>query len=135
MFINNWYAACVADELQDQPVQIRMLGRDFVIFRNDEGIHCLSDLCVHRGASLAGGTCRDGQLECPQHGWIFNGAGQGTVLPAGIKTPTEPPKRARVPAYPVEVKYGLVFVFLGDQNETERPAVPDIMPEWDSGDC
>ena len=100
MFINNWYAACVADELGDEPLRVRILAHDLVLFRNDEGIHCLSDLCCHRGASLSVGTCRDGQLECPQHGWLFNGAGKCTFIPAGTRTPTEPPKRARVPSYP-----------------------------------
>ncbi len=134
MFINNWYVACVADQLGEQPLQVTILAHDFVLFRNDEGVHCLSDLCCHRGASLSVGTCKEGQIECPQHGWLFNSAGKCTLIPAGTKTPTEPPKRARVPAYPVEEKYGLVFVFLGDMAEEKRPAIPDIMPEWDSGE-
>jgi phenylpropionate dioxygenase-like ring-hydroxylating dioxygenase large terminal subunit len=134
MFINNWYVACTVDELGDSPRLVKILAHDFVVFRNDTGIHCFSDLCCHRGASLSLGTCKDNQLECPQHGWLFNSDGKCTLIPAGIKTPTEPPKRARVPAYPVEEKYGLVFVFLGNMDEQERPAVPDIMPEWDTDD-
>ena len=135
MFINNWYAAGIADEIGDKPTRVRMLGADFVLFRDDTGeFHCLSDICVHRGASLAIGQCKNGGIECPQHGWQFNGAGRCKLIPAGTRTPTEPPKRARVPAYPVQEKYGLVFVFLGDQGEDERPDLPDIMPEWDSDD-
>ena len=134
MFINNWYVACVAEELDDAPRRVRILAHDLVLFRTDTGIKCLSDMCCHRGASLSIGVCRDNQLECPQHGWLFNGEGKCTLIPAGTKTPTEPPRRARVPAYPVEEKYGLVFVFNGELDEAERPAVPDIMPEWDSGD-
>jgi len=135
MFINNWYAAGVADDLGAEPVRVRMLDSDFVLFRDSAGsIRCLSDVCCHRGASLAAGTCRDGTLICPQHGWEFNGTGKCTLIPAGTKTPTEPPKKARVPAYPVEEKYGLVFVFLGDLGEDERPVIPDIMPEYETGD-
>ena len=135
MFINNWYAACIADELADAPKRVRILGADLVLFRDaNNSIRCLSDLCVHRGASLAIGQCKEGGIECPQQGWMFNGEGRCTLIPAGTKTPTQPPKRARVPAYPVEEKYGLVFVFLGDQGEDERPELPDIMPEWYSGD-
>ncbi len=134
MFINNWYVAGVADELGDEPRRVRILAHDFVLFRNDEGIHCLSDLCCHRGASLSVGVCKDNQIQCPQHGWVYNGEGKCTFLPAGTRTPTEPPKKARVPSYPVEEKYGLVFVFLGDLGVDERPTVPDIMPEWESDD-
>lgn len=135
MFINNWYAACIAHELRDTPRQVRILDRDFVLFRGSDGrARCLSDHCCHRGASLSAGVCKAGGIMCPQHGWEFNGDGQCTLIPAGYKTPGEPPKKARVPSYPTEEKYGLLFVFLGDLGEDERPPVPDIMPEWDTDD-
>lgn len=135
MFINNWYAACIADELTEAPQRVTMLGCDFVLFRDSEGVaRCLSDSCCHRGASLAAGTCRDGLIVCPQHGWEYNGAGKCTLIPAGTRTPTEPPKKARVPSYPTEEKYGMVFAFLGDLSEEERPAIPDRVPEYETGD-
>lgn len=135
MFINNWYAACIADRLGTDPLRVRMLGCDFVLYRDQDGaVRCLSDLCCHRGASLSAGSCRDGRLICPQHGWEFGGDGKCRLIPAGTPTGTAPPKRARVPSYPVEEKYGLVFVFLGDMSGDERPAIPDIMPEYDTGD-
>lgn len=135
MFINNWYAACVADDLGTEPMRVRMLDCDFVLFRDSSGTpRCLSDSCCHRGASLGGGTCRDGIIVCPQHGWEFNGGGRCILIPAGTKHGTEPPRRARVPAYPVEEKYGLLFVFLGDLGAAERPAIPDIMPEYETGE-
>ena len=135
MFINNWYAACIAGELTDTPLRVRMLACDFVLFRDADGVaRCLSDTCCHRGASLSAGTCKNGDIVCPQHGWEFDGAGKCRLIPAGIKTPSDPPKRARVPAYPVKEKYGLLFVFLGDLAEKERPPIPDILPEYDELD-
>lgn len=135
MFINNWYAACIADELTDIPQRVTMLGCDFVLFRDSEGVaRCLSDSCCHRGASLAAGTCRDGLIVCPQHGWEYNGEGKCKLIPAGTRTPTEPPKKARVPSYPTEEKYGMVFAFLGDLGEDERPSIPDRVPEYETGD-
>ena len=135
MFINNWYVAGIAEELTDSPIQVKMLAHHFVLFRDDtDSIHCLSDSCVHRGASLSLGECKNGGIMCPQHGWEFNGHGKCVLIPAGSRTPTEPPKRARVPSYPVEEKYGLIFVFLGDLSAEDRPSIPDIMPEWDSGE-
>ncbi len=135
MFINNWYAACIADELTDIPQRVTMLGCDFVLFRDSEGVaRCLSDSCCHRGASLAAGTCRDGLIICPQHGWKYNGEGKCKLIPAGTRTPTEPPKKARVPSYPTEEKYGMVFAFLGDLGKDERPSIPDRVPEYETGD-
>jgi phenylpropionate dioxygenase-like ring-hydroxylating dioxygenase large terminal subunit len=40
------------------------------------------------------------------------------------------PGRTRVDAYPVEEKYGLVFAFLGDLPEAERPPILEVV-EWD----
>ena len=135
MLINNWYVACTVDELDDKPLRVQMLAHGFVLFRDANGTpHCLSDYCVHRGARLSQGECTSGGIMCPQHGWEFAGSGKCTLIPAGSKTPTEPTKRARVPSYPVEEKYGLLFVFLGDLQKDERPAVADMMPEWDTGD-
>jgi len=135
MHINNWYAAGTVDQLTDSPLKTTILGCNLVLFLDSENTpHCLSDVCVHRAASLSVGECKNGNLMCPQHGWEFNGDGKCTLIPAGTRTPTEPPKRARVPSYPVEEKYGLLFVFIGDLSEDERPAIPDIMPEYDSGD-
>ena len=135
MFINSWYAACRTQDLGDEPMQVRMLGCDFVLFRDTGGnIRCLSDTCCHRGASLAAGVCKGDTMMCPQHGWEFDGSGKCTLIPTGIKTPTHPPKRARVPSYPVEERYGLAYVFLGDMAEDERPQLPDIMPEYDTGE-
>ena len=135
MFINNWYVACIADDLGVEPVKVRMLNCDFVLFRDSEGqATCLSDVCCHRGASLSAGSCRDGLIICPQHGWEYNTSGRCTLIPAGTRTPTEPPRKARVPAYPVAEKYGLVFVFLGDIDEDQRPGIPDIMPEYETGE-
>ena len=44
------------------------------------------------------------------------------------------PSGPACPAYPVEEKYGLLFVFLGDLDDDERPPIPDIMPEHETGD-
>lgn len=50
--------------------------------------------CLHKGASLEGGVCRDGIITCPSHWWRYdlrNGALQGTpgaaltVYPARVR--------------------------------------------------
>ncbi len=73
MNINNWYAACIAEQLGDKPRKATILGADLVLFRDDSGVaHCLSDLCVHRGAALSIGERKNNTIMCPQHGWKFN---------------------------------------------------------------
>jgi phenylpropionate dioxygenase-like ring-hydroxylating dioxygenase large terminal subunit len=135
VFINNWYAVCIASELTQVPLKVRVLDCDFVLFRDRAGVaHCLSDVCCHRGASLSAGKRRDDLLICPQHGWEFEGSGKCVRVPAGIKDPAAPPRKARVPSYPVEEHYGLVFAFLGDLDESHRPTLRNILPEYDDPD-
>jgi len=103
-----------------------MLGRDFVLFRDAGGeAHCLSNVCCHRGAPLDLGKCHsDGTLACCQHGWRFDGNGRCVKIPAAPEDSAIPPS-AKVDSYPVEERYGLVWVFLGDDLDAAAP-IPDI---------
>jgi phenylpropionate dioxygenase-like ring-hydroxylating dioxygenase large terminal subunit len=129
LFINFWYAALRSDQLGEQPVKVRMLGQDFVLFRDAAGqAHCLANTCVHRGGSLGGGKVKGDRIECPYHGWQFDGGGQCTRIPS-LGTTAKIPARARVDSYPVVEQYGLVHAFLGDLPEAERPPIMPI-PEY-----
>lgn len=127
MYMNFWYPVCVSAELTDSPIRVRILKHNFVAFRDSEGRPALlSDTCVHRGGALSGGKCKeDGTVQCPYHGWRFTRDGVCTRIPSlGINGKIPP--RARVDAYPTVDKYGLVFAFLGDLPEAERPPIMPI---------
>ena len=129
MYINFWYPAEWSDKLMDQPVKARMLGQDFVLFRNSDGqAHCLSDTCVHRGGSLAAGKLVSDRVQCPYHGWQFDGQGACRKIPS-LGPDARIPGRARVDSYPVEERYGIVFAFLGDLPADARPPIMEI-PEY-----
>ena len=82
MYINFWYPVILSEELKDEPVKVRMLGQNFVTFRDSKGApKTLSDTCVHRGGSLSGGVVRGDCIQCPYHGWRFDGEGE-CIVPA-----------------------------------------------------
>ncbi|MBM4197614.1 MAG: aromatic ring-hydroxylating dioxygenase subunit alpha [Gammaproteobacteria bacterium] len=134
MYINFWYPMVRSEDLgPDKPERAKVLGLNFVIFRDSKGqAHVLSDTCVHRGGSL-GGPWELGQrpriqgdcVVCPYHGWEFKGDGECTNIPS-IGYGKKPPARAKVDAYPTAEKYGIVFAFLGDLQESERPPLLEI---------
>ena len=143
MYINFWYPIVLSEELvTGTPKKVKVLGLNFVAFRDGENnVHVLSDTCCHRGGSLGGAWSSlesapriiDGCIVCPYHGWEFDGAGNCVNIPSnGYGTKTPP--RAKVDSYPVEEKYGVVFAFLGDLSETERPPLLTIeeydQPGW-----
>lgn len=130
MLINFWYPVIESEQLCDEPVRVRMLGTDFVVFRDVEGVaHCLANTCVHRAGSLGDGKIKDGYIECPYHGWRYDGTGRCVRIPS-IGRDGKIPARAKVDSYPVQEIYGLVFAFLGDLPEDERPPIQTIV-EWD----
>ena len=132
MLINNWYVAATAAEVHDgRPVGVRMLGLDFVLYRDAGGrVACLSNVCCHRGGALCDGKVADGALACPYHGWQFDAAGRCIAIPA-LGPEARIPKRARIDSYPTVEKYGWVWVFLGDLPESEREAWRRLWAEVD----
>ena len=118
-----WQPIALVEELEEKrPVRaVRLMGQDFVLFRDEKGELGLLDRdCPHRGADLAFGRLEDGGLRCPFHGWLFDV--KGTCLetpaePAGSKLCT----RIKQSAYPVVEKSGIIFAYIG---EGEPPAFP-----------
>lgn len=134
MLINQWYALCESVAVVDQPVGVRVLGQQLVVFRDSEGAaHALSNVCVHKGGSLCHGEVVTGTIQCPYHGWRYNGAGDCVAIPSLAPANMQEqriPGRARVDSYPVAELWGLVWAFLGDLPEGERPPLPDFFPEY-----
>jgi phenylpropionate dioxygenase-like ring-hydroxylating dioxygenase large terminal subunit len=126
MYINFWYPIARSEEIAaDKPLRVNLLGLSFVAFRDDDGAaHVLADTCVHRGGSLGDGVINNGRVACPYHGWQFDGTGKCMHIPSLANGKI--PARAKVDAYPVQERYGIVFAFMGDLPEAERPPLYDI---------
>ena len=122
MFINFWYPAELSAALKSEPIKCRILGQNLVLFRDSHGVaRCLSNVCVHRCASLANGWTKDGNVVCPYHGWAYDGDGRVVDIPHelfGRKFP-----KFKVPSVPVKVRYGLVWIFPGDPELAEEVVV------------
>jgi len=135
MFINFWYPIARSEEITaEKPLRVSLLNLPFVAFRDLAGAaHVLADTCVHRGGSLGAGWVKAGCVVCPYHGWTFDGDGKCVRIPS-LGDDAKLPARAKVDSYPVQERYGIVFAFLGDLPESERPPLYDIpeygTPEW-----
>ena len=124
---NFWYVLAESASVTATPVKVRALAQDFALFRraSDGAVVALSDVCVHRMASLSEGKVQGDCIRCPYHGWSYGADGACTHIPAN--PPGSPvPRRARVDSYPVQERYGWVWVFIGDLPEHERPAIPQL---------
>jgi 5,5'-dehydrodivanillate O-demethylase len=120
------------DTLSTKPV--RLLGEDLVLYKDLSGAFGLVDRrCPHRRADLALGMVEDEGLRCAYHGWCFGHGGQCLAQPYEDAAHPElrTRERIRVKAYPVQVKAGLLWAYLGPQ---PAPLLPDWEPfSWDNG--
>ncbi len=137
MFINFWYPIGLSSEITgEKPFRAQVFGLPFVAFRDEAGAaRVVSDTCVHRGAALHKGSIKGGNVVCPYHGWAYGGDGKCTRVPS-LGDDGKIPARAKIDAYPVQERYGMVFAFLGDLPEAERPPLYDVpeygQPAWKS---
>ena len=108
-----WHPIAPDIHLKADPVRIRLLGEDLVLFRRGDGqLGLVQERCPHRGASLACGMIEKDGLRCAYHGWKFDGAGQC------VETPAEPADSAlknkiSIDSYPVEQLGGMIWAYLG----------------------
>ena len=130
-----WYVVARAEDVSDRPVQVRFAGNDVVVFR-DRGrrLRAISAYCPHMGANLADGVLRDGCVECPFHGWRFDGEGRVVQMPGGQR----PEPRHRTESWAVEDLHGWVCVYHRyaehELGSTPEPRYrPERVPEIDNG--
>jgi phenylpropionate dioxygenase-like ring-hydroxylating dioxygenase large terminal subunit len=126
---SQWHPVAQPADVTSQPVPVQLLGQDVVLWRDESGtVQAFADQCPHRGARLSLGQVRDGQLECPYHGWRFAGNGQCTLVPA---LPSfKPPASNCAKRFAVREAHGLLWVRL-QVEEGAEPALPAFIAEAD----
>ena len=124
MIKNQWYAIMESKEVKKKPVGVTRMDEKLVLWRNEKGeLSCIFDQCCHRGASLALGCVKEGDIECPFHGFTYKANGQVTTIPANGKA-AKIPSRFKVHAYKVQEEYGLIWLWYGDQLDDQIPEIP-----------
>jgi phthalate 4,5-dioxygenase len=106
------------------PIRVRVLGEDFVAFRDTDGRYgFLDEFCCHRNASLVFGRVEDRGIRCIYHGWKYDIDGKILEMPN-----CDDPRmmeRFRQGNYPVVAAGGLGWVYLGPPGtEPDFPYFP-----------
>lgn len=118
MIFNQWYVVLESKELkQHKPLRIKRFSEELALWRDENGrAYCIADQCCHRGVSLSCGKIINGRLECPFHGFIYDGAGKVRVVPANGKN-IPAPANMQVRAYQTYEAYGLIWLWWGDEDK------------------
>lgn len=128
-----WYPVHYVEDLdKTKPNKFTLLGQDMVLWWDSQA-NCwraFEDRCPHRLAPLSEGRiAEDGLLECPYHGWAFQGDGACERIPQAVAgTTPQQSKRACVQSLPTAVRQGLLFVYPGQPDQAPKVAVPIIEP-------
>jgi len=122
-FANVWTPVAYADELRPSAaLGLTVAKTRIVLFRGQDGIpHALLDRCPHRGAALSLGKVADGCIECPFHGWRFDGNG------ATVRVPWNPDAKLQnlhADTVPARELAGQIWIYTA-VNEA-APAEPDV---------
>ncbi|MGH3193969.1 MAG: Rieske 2Fe-2S domain-containing protein [Streptosporangiaceae bacterium] len=116
-----WFPVARESDVDDAPWATSFLGHRLVLFRSECGLTAARDQCPHRGARLSLGQIRDGNLECPYHGWRFGHDGSCVLVPS---QPSAHPM-ASLQTLPVRAAYGLVWVCLREP-WLPMPSIPEL---------
>ena len=103
---SSWYAVALSRAVSRTPHRVLIAGQAFVIFRSGGALHCLTDRCPHRFAPLSLGRVVADTIECPYHGWRFDGTGRCRAVPGLL----EPVPNVVVPPHAVREANGLVYI-------------------------
>jgi phenylpropionate dioxygenase-like ring-hydroxylating dioxygenase large terminal subunit len=119
LFRRFWLPAMLSDELPErdcEPVRLRLLGEDLIVFRDSNGRPGVLDAyCPHRGAALFFGRNELAGLRCIYHGWKFDVDGACVDLPNAPEG-EDFRDRVHIKHYPAIEGAGMVWVFMGPKD-------------------
>lgn len=119
-----WFqVAWSADLAEGDVIPLRYFGVELVAFRDLQGaVHVLNAHCQHLGANLSKGGCvvEDG-IQCPFHGWVWNGEGRNVRIPYENR----PNRGRKVRSWPVTELNESIYIWHDAAGRAPMWEVPD----------
>jgi nitrite reductase/ring-hydroxylating ferredoxin subunit len=131
-----WRPVALSSEVPaGKPVRVLCASEELVLFRDASGnCRALTDRCAHRRAALSGGRLTDHYLiECPYHGWRYNGASGACVAIPNLRSDEQIPKNYRVQSFETVERDGFIQVLLpaGGSAEPHEVELPSLDRHWE----
>ena len=127
-FRNHWYPVRFSKEIDEGQIEvIELLGEKLLLKRIDGKVYAMRDRCLHRGVPLSRKPdcyTRD-TITCWYHGYTYRFQ-TGELVNILAVPDSRLIGRRKIVTYPVQEAKGLIFVFLGDEDEVHdlRKDVP-----------
>lgn len=126
-----WHPIALSREVEPdgKPLRAKLLGQNFVVFRDTHGaVGVLDEACPHRGVSMALGRNEEGGLRCLYHGWKFAASGELLETPYADCRFKD---RVKNNKYPVQERSGMIWTYIGPAEKVPpfREFAHDHVPE------
>ncbi|MBI5201377.1 MAG: aromatic ring-hydroxylating dioxygenase subunit alpha [Elusimicrobia bacterium] len=123
--IEGWYWGLRSDELKaGQARALNLMGRELVLYRGENGaVSAMDAYCSHMGAHLGEGWVQGDSIRCVFHYWKYGPDGACTEAPCFTG---KPPASVRQKTFPVEEKYGLIWIWAGKAPRYPVPCPPEL---------
>jgi nitrite reductase/ring-hydroxylating ferredoxin subunit len=121
-----WYPVAWDRALKKGEVQeVRFWKTTVALYRGDDGqVHAVENRCAHRQLKLSNGWVDGCRIKCVYHGWTYGPDGKLEHIPHELFGKGFPHVQLR--SYPVQVRYGLVWVFFGDPALMASRPLPEV---------
>ena len=118
---NYWYIAAAGFELKTKPIKRVVEGVPLVLWRDKAGkAHALVDRCAHRGMALSKGKVVGDCIQCPYHGYTYDGGGELVGLPS-LCEGEKLPKLKSMQSFEVLEQDEQLWVWIGEGEPTKEP--------------
>lgn len=123
-YLNNWYPIVpISTTNFKNPRQIRILGKDLVLWKKGKEFVIQNDVCPHRCAPLSEGYIdkTSNNIRCSYHGWEFNEKGKCEIIPQLEENIKINEKKSCVKTYKTQIYGDLLWVYMGDKDIDKYP--------------
>ena len=126
MFLKDcWYVAAWSRDIGRQLTARTILKEKVVLYRQETGhVVALEDACPHRKLPLSMGRLQGDNVECGYHGMTFDCNGSCVAAP----TQGAIPPHAKVRSYPVEERWGFVWIWMGNADKADSSSIYVAFP-------
>ena len=123
--IEGWYWVLRSHDLKNKKATaVNLMGKELVVYRTENGkVVILDAYCAHMGAHLAQGTIEKDSIRCMFHYWKYNSHGFCEEIPS---LNGQCNLKVQVKAWPVEERYGLIWIWTGEKPLYPLPCPPEL---------
>src|SRR5215207_10155642 len=125
-----WFPVARSADVGTTPVPVGAGGAAHVVVRLRPGgeVSAFPARCPHRLVPLAAGAVIGGRLQCPAHGWRFDGDGRCVDIPSLGEHGAPPPRADLSMPWAVEERHGWIWL-APERTTTHVPPSPSAAPE------